>query len=107
MSWAPTTTTRGTPEITIDWVKENKDSKKFALVDCREKNEWDAGHIDGALFIPLSDFATGSASLDEDTPVVVYCRSGVRSMRATNFLLSKGMKAASMTGGYLGWEAQK
>ena len=104
MTWAPTTATNATQEITIAWVKANIDSGKFILVDCREQHEWDAGHIDGALFIPLSNFDVGSQTLDLNTPVVVYCRSGVRSIRATNALLHRGLKAASMKGGILGWQ---
>ena len=35
------------------------------LVDCREQHEWDAGHIDGARFMPLSDFANASQNLNQ------------------------------------------
>ena len=103
MTWAPTTQDRGVDEISIEWVKANYPSEQFILVDCREKNEWDSGRIEGAHFMPLSDFATASQDLDTDTPVVVYCRSGIRSMKATVFLQQKGIPAASMTGGILGW----
>ena len=104
MTWAPTTKQRGVDEITIDWVKANYPSDQFVLVDCREQHEWDAGHIDGARFMPLSDFANASQDLNPDTPVVVYCRSGVRSLKATVFLQQRGIQAASMTGGFLGWQ---
>ena len=104
MTWAPVTKHRGVDEINIEWVKANLPDKKFVLVDCREQHEWDAGHIDGARFMPLSDFANASQSLKPDIPVVVYCRSGVRSMKATVFLQQKGVQAASMTGGILGWQ---
>ena len=103
MTWAPTTQDRGVDEISIEWVKANYPSEQFVLVDCREKDEWDTGRIEGAQFMPLSDFATASQDLDTDTPVVVYCRSGIRSMKATVFLQQKGIPAASMTGGILGW----
>ncbi len=103
MTWAPTTQDRGVDEISIEWVKANHPSEQFILVDCREKNEWDTGRIEGAHFMPLSDFANASQDLDTDTPVVVYCRSGIRSMTATVFLQQKGIPAASMTGGILGW----
>ncbi len=103
MSWAPTTATNNAQEISIEWVKNNLDSGKFVLVDCREQNEWDAGHIEGAQFMPLSRFDIASMSLDPNTPVVVYCRSGMRSLRATTHLLQRGYKAASMVGGFMGW----
>ena len=104
MAWAPTTRERGVDEITIEWVKANHPSDQFVLVDCREKDEWDSGYIEGAEFMPLSDFANASQNLDTDTPVVVYCRSGIRSLKATVFLQQKGILAASMTGGILGWQ---
>lgn len=103
MSWAPTTATNGSQEITNQWVKNNLSSGKFVLVDCREQQEWDAGHIEGALLMPLSRFDIVSMSLDPNIPVVVYCRSGMRSLRATNHLLQRGFKAASMVGGFMGW----
>lgn len=104
MTWAPTNNSRGVDEITIAWVKANYPSEQFILVDCREKHEWDAGHIEGAKFMPLSDFASASQELTDEKPVVVYCRSGVRSLKATVFLQQKGITAASMTGGFLGWQ---
>jgi len=104
MTWAPTNNDRGVDEITIAWVKENYPSDKFILVDCREQHEWEAGHIEGAKFMPLSDFANASQALTDEKPIIVYCRSGVRSMKATVFLQQKGFTAASMIGGFLGWK---
>lgn len=103
MSWAPTTATNDSQEISISWVKTNMDSGKFTLVDCREQYEWDTGHIEGALLYPLSTWIKSSSTIPNDKPVVVYCRSGKRSLTATNDLLSKGYKAASMVGGILGF----
>lgn len=104
MTWAPTTNTRGVEEISISWVKSNHPSDKFLLVDCREQHEWDAGHIEGATFIPLSNFHALSQNLSNDKAVVVYCRSGMRSMSATKILAERGIPAASMTGGIMGWQ---
>ena len=105
MSWAPITTTNNTPEITMEWVKANKDSGLFQLLDCREQVEWDAGHISGALFVPLSDWANQVTKVDPTKPVVVYCRSGVRSLKGANLLLTAGIQAASMKGGYLAFSS--
>lgn len=101
MSWAPITKTNNTQEITMKWVKENKDRETFQLIDCREQFEWDDGHIQGAIFVPLSDWGNQVSKVDPSKPAVVYCRSGVRSIKATNLLLSRGIEAASMKGGYL------
>ncbi len=101
MSWAPTTETNNSQEISFSWVKENLHSGKFTLVDCREEREWNAGYIEGALLCPLSTWLRSSQNIPKDKPVVVYCRSGKRSLTATNDLLSRGYKAASMVGGIL------
>ena len=105
MSWAPITKTNNTPEITMEWVKANKDTGHFQLVDCREQFEWDAGYISGALFVPLSDWNNQVSKVDPTKPVVVYCRSGVRSLKGANLLLSIGIEAASMKGGYLAFSS--
>lgn len=101
MSWAPTTQTNGTTEISGSWVKANKDSGSFQFVDCREQAEWDAQNIPGAQLIPLSDWASALHKLDKSKPVVVHCRSGARSAQAANFLIQHGYQAASMAGGII------
>lgn len=101
MSWAPITSTNNSQEISSSWIKENMNKGKFILVDCREQYEWDVDYIEGSLLCPLSDWESSSKKIPNHTPVVVYCRSGKRSLIATNDLLSKGYKAASMVGGIL------
>ena len=104
MTWAPITNTNNTPEISMTWVKSNWPSEDFQLVDCREQHEWDAGHIEGAIFVPLSQWDQHAQQIDPNKPIVVYCRSGVRSMRATNYLIQQGHQAASMIGGYMAYQ---
>ena len=71
--------------ITIEWVKAHYPSEKFVLVDCRKSMNGTVVTSKGAKFMPLSDFANASQDLDTDTPVIVYCRSGIRSLKATVF----------------------
>lgn len=74
------------------------------VVDVREPNEWTAGHIDGALHVPLNGLlAGGSAALDASRPTVVVCRSGARSELATLMLVSRGFDAANLVGGLEAW----
>ena len=54
----------------------------FTLVDVRDPDEFAAGHIPGAINIPSNKFAAGSAVLDKNKLVVVYCNSGGRSYTA-------------------------
>ncbi|AYF45706.1 MULTISPECIES: rhodanese-like domain-containing protein [Halobacteriovorax] len=86
-----------------DLMDKNTD---LILVDCREQDEWDAGHIEEAIFIPLSDFANQYANhlKDKSKKIVVQCRSGKRSLNACQFLLEEGFEDLyNLEGGILAW----
>jgi rhodanese-related sulfurtransferase len=75
---------------------------KVALVDVREPNEWDAGHVEGSVLLPMSRF--DPAELPRDKPVVLICRSGNRSMTALNRARAAGFTDIwHYKGGALGW----
>ena len=77
------------------------------LIDVREQVEWDAGHIPGAVFIPLGqlDGAIAAAVPDKDTEIILQCRSGARSGRGTAQLQSLGYtNVVNLAGGILQWE---
>ncbi|HWH69114.1 MAG TPA: rhodanese-like domain-containing protein [Candidatus Sulfotelmatobacter sp.] len=63
---------------------------KFTLVDVRDPEEFQAGHIPGALNIPVSAFASQSEVLEKDKRIVVYCNSGGRSYNAYRKLQKLG-----------------
>jgi rhodanese-related sulfurtransferase len=75
------------------------------LLDVRESDEWDAGHVPGARHIPLGELSARSAEIPRDTAVYVICRSGARSARATQALTGAGWQALNVAGGMHGWEA--
>jgi len=75
---------------------------EVALVDVREQNEWDAGHVEGATLHPLSAF--DPEQLPRDKPIVLICRSGNRSMTALRAARAAGFKDIwHYKGGVLGW----
>src|ERR1044072_1335054 len=77
------------------------------LIDVREQVEWDAGHIPGAMFIPLGqlDGAIAAAVPDKDTEIILQCRSGARSGRGTAQLQALGYtNVVNLAGGILQWE---
>lgn len=78
------------------------------FVDVREQEEWDIGHIDGAFHLPLSSLVAGSAArlsfLPFDRPIILYCRSGGRSLSALHILKGRGYgRLTNLSGGYLSW----
>ena len=60
------------------------DSKPTTLtiIDVRDKNEYDQGHIPCAINIPVTNFALQSGVLEKDKRIIVYCNSGSRSYNA-------------------------
>lgn len=94
-------------EIEVSELKTKLESgEKFYFVDCRELEEWEDGHIDGATFLPLSEFQQRyeTALPEKDAKIVIQCRSGKRSMNACMFLLSKGYSDLNnLEGGILAW----
>jgi rhodanese-related sulfurtransferase len=77
------------------------------LVDCRERYEWEAGRIVGALHIPLNDVmaGVGAGVLDLAKPVAVICRTGNRSELASMMLQARGYDATNVEGGMEAWAA--
>ncbi|MCU6480383.1 MULTISPECIES: rhodanese-like domain-containing protein [Arthrobacter] len=73
------------------------------ILDVREDYEWEAGHIDGALHIPLEQLPERLDSLDPDVDLNVICRTGGRSFRATNWLTQNGYTAFNVVGGMGAW----
>ena len=75
------------------------------LLDVREPDEWSAGHVPEATWIPLRELAGRQAELPSDRLIVVVCRSGDRSGRVSNALCRAGYDAANLSGGLLAWTA--
>lgn len=81
--------------------------ENFVLVDVREQQEWDAGHINGATLVPMSELAARVDEIPMDGKVLFYCRSGRRSYNAAEFLISKGHRHVyNLEGGIQAWTAE-
>ena len=74
------------------------------LVDVRGVDEWETGHIDGAVNIPEGDLAERLSELDRGRPVVTVCRAGSRSDDAAEWLRGQGFDAQNLDGGMLSWK---
>jgi rhodanese-related sulfurtransferase len=75
------------------------------VVDVREPAEWDAGHIPGALHIPMGEVAGRAGEVPRDRDVVVVCRSGGRSAAVTRYLAQSGWQVRNLGDGMVGWAA--
>jgi rhodanese-related sulfurtransferase len=73
------------------------------LIDVRADHEWEAGRISGATHLPLAELAERVAELDQDRPVVLYCRGGNRSTMAAEALTDAGYDAVKLSEGIVGW----
>jgi rhodanese-related sulfurtransferase len=74
------------------------------ILDVRNQDEWDAGHVPGATLIPLPQLASRLAELPQDQEIVVICRSGNRSATARDILLDAGFSSVtSVAGGFNDW----
>lgn len=92
------------PERTATQVAEDMRKRAVQVVDVREADEWDAGHIDGARHIPLGALESRLAELDPHQPVVTVGRSGRRSMVAAKTLTGAGFRdVANLEGGLIAW----
>lgn len=81
---------------------ELKKKKTPTIIDVREPEEFEAGHIPGAVNIPLGTIHEFDSDNTEDT-IYLVCRSGRRSGVAADTLIEKGYQAVNVEGGMLDW----
>ena len=86
---------------------KNQIVNNVQLIDVRTSEEFNAGHIDGAINIDFKNeevFYQSFQRLDKKNPVYVYCRSGNRSKKSADKLLEMGFsKVYDLKGGYIDW----
>jgi rhodanese-related sulfurtransferase len=91
----------------LDPIAFQKGMAAQLVVDVRTPREFNAGHIDGALNLDISnrDFKAKIAELDKNKPVYLYCRSGKRSARAARMLSTMGfLEVYDLKGGIINWQ---
>ena len=80
--------------------------ERLVVLDVREEPEYITGHVPNAELLPVDELTAGTAAEvipSYDTPVMVYCRSGLRSARAARMLQDLGYKDIRDMGGLAGW----
>ena len=89
----------------VDQTHERLASGEAVLLDVRTDGERASKSISGSLHIPLDQLPTRIKELEKyrDKEIISYCRSGNRSLAATDILIEQGFQAASMNGGIMSW----
>lgn len=75
----------------------------YTLIDVRSAEDYAAGHVPGAVNVPLDDVLADPARSYGDGPVHVVCQSGKRSMKAATAMNEAGIPAVSVAGGTSAW----
>lgn len=89
------------PEI----IEEKVSNKEVVLLDVRENDEWENGHIKGAIHIPLHELEDKNlADLSKESEIYTYCQSGGRSEEAKEILESLGFSKVINIGGIVQWQ---
>jgi rhodanese-related sulfurtransferase len=100
---------QASPLPSVDVAEANRrireDPSRPVLLDVREMNEFTEVRAPGALLIPTSSFAARIHELPDDRPLLVICRTGVRSAAVTGFLARSGRDdVTNVAGGMEAWE---
>ena len=93
-------------QITQEEAKNMMDTQEVIVLDVREQDEFDAGHIPGAVLLPVGTITKATAASviqDFDSVVLVYCRSGNRSKTASALLAELGYNKIYEFGGINSW----
>lgn len=90
----------------VEEVKEFVKNKRAVLLDVRERDEWNAGHLKLARLVPLSEIRKGDLSdklakrFPKDKPIYLHCQSGGRVLMVAEILKSKGYDLRPLRPGY-------
>lgn len=90
-----------------DLQREIETQANLLVVDVREPHEWEIGHIEGSILVPLRELHARLHEFAADQPIVTLCHTGVRSMHALGILRSAGYaNVRSLQGGIDAWSTQ-
>ncbi|MBM3877057.1 MAG: molybdopterin-synthase adenylyltransferase MoeB [Verrucomicrobia bacterium] len=102
----PATPASNPDEVTVQEMKRALDDSKLGIkvIDVREPDEQQIAHIVGVPLVPLSQLGQRFTELDPNSQYYIHCKSGIRSLKAVNFLRQQGFKyLKSVKGGIAAW----
>jgi rhodanese-related sulfurtransferase len=94
------------PTVSVDDVTDPT-AADWVVLDVRELWEWAAGHIEGAVHIPLGELPARVGELDPQARTLVVCHVGARSAQAAAWLRQQGHDVANLAGGMDAWEGAR
>lgn len=92
-------------DIDVDALAALIERGDIRLVDVREPDEFAAGHVPGAVLVPLGTVPDNIDAFRGDGPTYVICQAGGRSLRACEFVADHGVEAVNIAGGTGAWVA--
>ncbi len=96
--------------LNVDQAREyihKKPPDELTLLDVRQPNEYEAGHIPGARLIPLPDIVSRLGEIDSNKATVVYCAVGGRSRIAAQMIAAQGFSEVyNLSGGFKAWKGE-
>jgi rhodanese-related sulfurtransferase len=95
-------------QVTADELSARLKSHDVQVLDVRREREWDAGHIEDAVWWPLDNFKVSPPEIGHDAAIAVHCKGGYRSMIACSLLQRAGFKnVIDVIGGLDAWQQAK
>ena len=92
-------------QINVDELSARLRSHDVRVLDVRRAPEWEAGHIEDAMWWPLDNFKISPPEMDRNVEVAVHCKGGYRSMIASSLLQRAGFKnVINVAGGFDAWQ---
>lgn len=90
------------PQVDVAEVPAEPDPS-VVLLDVREDDEWQRGHVAGAVHVPMGEIPARMAQLSPDPTYYVMCHLGGRSQRVAQYLARNGYRVANVSGGIQAW----
>lgn len=95
-----------TAQLSADELHRKLQANGLQVLDVRREPEWDAGHIEQAIWWPLDNFKVSPPEIDHAVPLAVHCKSGYRSMIASSLMERAGFRNIfNLVGGFDAWQA--
>jgi len=95
-------------QMTVEDLNARLQSGGLQVLDVRREPEWDAAHIEDAVWWPLDNFKVSPPEIDHDVPLAVHCKGGYRSIIACSLLQRAGFgRVLNVVGGFDAWQQAK